>query len=95
MEERTDSTLSCSPSISLVLMTSSVSANRLAWSRRAIPTSASRPNSMKLHITSHTWNATHLQQTRRHFAIEVIERHTKHRFRKLYVIYQYQTCQAK
>ena len=43
MEERTDSKLSCSPSISLVLMTSSVSADRLAWSRSAMPTSASRP----------------------------------------------------
>jgi hypothetical protein len=30
MDERTDSTLSCSPSISLVLTTSSVSAARLA-----------------------------------------------------------------
>jgi len=43
IEERTDATSSCSPSISLVLMTSSVNTDRLAWSRRAIPTSASRP----------------------------------------------------
>ena len=35
MDERTDSASSCSPSISLVLTTSSVSAERLAWSRRA------------------------------------------------------------
>ena len=43
IDERTDSTLSCSPSISLVLTTSSVSAARLAWSRKAMPTSARRP----------------------------------------------------
>ncbi|EXI71417.1 MAG: hypothetical protein AW07_03646 [Candidatus Accumulibacter sp. SK-11] len=44
MLERTDSTLSCSPSIALVLTTSSVSADRLAWSRKAMPRSARRPS---------------------------------------------------
>ena len=43
MDERTDSTLSCSPSISLVLTTSSVNAARLARSRSAMPMSARRP----------------------------------------------------
>ncbi len=53
MDERTDATLSCSPSISLVLTTSSVSTDRLAWSRSAMPTSASRPiNSPWARLTS-------------------------------------------
>lgn len=45
MDERTDSTLSRSLSISLVLTMSSVSTDRLACSRKDTPTSAKRPSS--------------------------------------------------
>lgn len=44
MDERADCALSCSPSISLVLSTSSVRTDMLAWSRRAMPTSFSCPS---------------------------------------------------